>query len=220
MSDNPGTTPEQQGTPPAQQVQNPAPEQTPPGENWKARFDGAVLKLQQLTQANRDLETQLATKSSEIEQLKAQLGIKDTEKTVAVSERDKQLQQALTRVAELERENAELQGLKLKVKVAKDLNRPELMKIVDRIPNLTDEEALKTVMTDFASFADDLVKEREKQLLAGITPGAGPGGPQVTTPATSQAWMEKINSMTLGSPERTKALNDYGDWLEKQHQAG
>ena len=221
MTDQPAQTPDQQ-PPSDQQVQGNPPNTAggaPAGYIEIARYNGLVRKVEELTLANRGLTDQLAQKTSESEQLKGQLAVKDTEKTVAVGERDKQLQTALQRVAELEASERRLKGLELKVKVAKDLNRPELLKIAERIPDLTDEEALKTVMTDFLGFADDMVKQREQQLLAGITPASGPGGSAVNNaPATPKAWEDHINSLPLGSKEREKALMDYGDFLERQHQ--
>lgn len=154
-------------------------QQGDPGENaetWKTRYTGLVRKVEELTLTNRDLTSQLATKTSENEQLKAQLGLKDTEKSVAISERDRQLQAALQSNSGLESELTELRAMKLKLKVMKDLKAPHLLKILDRIPNMTDEEALKTVMSDFNSFAADLVQEREQQLLSGMTPPLGGGG--------------------------------------------
>lgn len=213
MPEDNAQTPEQQ-VPPVQQA--PAAPPAPPAEDWKKRFDGAVLKIQELTQQVRDLTAQLELKSSENEQLKAQLSTKDVEKTVAVGERDKQLQEALQAKSALETEVNRLKALELKLKVIKDINQPALLKIVERIPDLTDEETLKTVMKDFADFAQEAASQREKQILAGVTPGVGPA-PVASAPATEKAWEDKINSLPLGSVERVKALNDYGDWLEHKH---
>lgn len=209
MSDQqPG--PVDQGNPQQQPQANPPANQ---GE-LQARLNGAIQKIQELTLSNRDLTAQLTQKTSEIEQLKAQIGLKDVEKVAAVGERDKQLNDALQKVQQLEKSNADLQGLALKLKVAKELKRPELINILDRIPSLTDETVLRDVMNDFIGFADGLVKEREKQILAGYTPDLGPGGVSKPGPADERQWQDKINSLPLGSPERAKAFNDYGDWLE------
>jgi hypothetical protein len=225
MADDPTKTPDQQGNPPGQQDGGnpPAAEagnNPPAGYVEQARYNGLVKKVQELTLQIKGLEGQLATQSSEAEQLKGQLAVKDTEKTVAVGERDKALQEALQKVSALEKENKELKGLQLKVKVINELERPELLRIADRIPALEDEEALKIVLQDFAGFADDLVKKREEQLMAGFTPNLGGSGNHEVkaAPATAEAWLEKINSLPLGSKERTKTLDDYGNWLEKQHQ--
>ena len=190
----------------------------PEGYIETARYNGLVRKVEELTLTNRSLNEQLTAKSSEIEQLKGQLSIKDVEKSTAVSERDTRLNQLLSANSTLEQELKELRGLKLKVEVANELKRPELLKLAERIPALEDKEALKVIMSDFAKFADEAVSAREAQLLAGVTPSMGPGSVAPTEPASPQAWLEKINSLQLGSPERAKALSQYGDWLERQNQ--
>jgi len=203
---------------PDQQVETPGQQAQPPqGFIELARFNGLVRKVEELTLANRDLNTQLAAKASEIEQLKGQLGVKDVEKQVAVGERDKRLTGALTENAALIEEMKVLRGLQLKVQVAKELNRPDLLKIADRIPAVEDPEILKGIMQDFASFADDAVQAREKQLLAGLTPALGHGSVGPAAPSTPEGWVEKINSLPLGFPERNRALDEYGDFLERHN---
>jgi hypothetical protein len=192
------------------------PEDAPAGYIELARYNGLVRKVEELTLANRGLTDQLASKSSEIEQLKGQLAIKDTEKTVAVGERDSKLTTVLQENQTLLAELTELRGLQAKVQAIKELNRPELLKIADRIPAVQDPEALKTILLDFAGFADDLVKQREQQLLAGVTPAIGGVQPGPSRPQTGEAWLNYLNGLPLGSLERTKAFDEYGDWLEKQ----
>lgn len=203
--------------PPAEPVTTP-PATPPAGYIEQARYNGLVKKVEELTLAKRELETQLTAKSSEAEQLTGQLAIKDTEKTVAVGERDKALETSMTENQSLQAELTELRALKLKLEVAKELNRPDLVKILDRLPNLTDKEALTVVAQDFLGFADDAVSEREKQLTSGITPAIGPVSEAPATPASPQGWEDHINSQVLGSPERAKAMDDYGDWLEQANQ--
>lgn len=211
MTDGTETPVEQNGaTPPPQQQEKPV--------DWEARYKGSVRKVEELTIRVRDLEAQLAGVSSEKEQYKAQLGTKDVEKDVAVGERDKLLQTAVQEKSRLETELAELRGLKLKVEVIRELGRPELIRIADRIPAMTDKEALKTVLQDFAGFADDLVQQREKQLLAGVTPPPSSGGStKLVLPASEGEWEKHINALPLGSKERAKAFDDYYGWLEQKH---
>ena len=78
MSDTPDTTVQQA----------PAPAQPAEGFIELARYNGLMRKVQELTLVNQDLNTQLGLKSSEIEQQKGQLSIKDVEKQVALGERD------------------------------------------------------------------------------------------------------------------------------------
>lgn len=218
MPDDQATLDQQANTPGQQAGGQPG--TTDPSTDWKARFDGAIRKINELTATLKQKDDQLTTQSSEIEQLKSQLSVKDTEKTVAVGERDKRLETSLVENQTLQSELIELRGLKLKLEVANELGRPDLMKIAERIPAMTDKEALTTVMKDFAGFADDAVKAREKQLMAGVvqaTGGAGGGAGADTQPSTAESWLDKINNMPLGSKERAQAMDRYGDWLERQH---
>src|SRR5512142_2397153 len=76
---------------PQQQARNSSSEA--PSTDWKARYDGLVRKVEELTLTNRSLNDQLAAKTSELEQLRGQLVVKDAEKSTTVGERDKLLQQ-------------------------------------------------------------------------------------------------------------------------------
>ena len=209
-----------QTTPPAQQS-DATPATTPPadppaGYIEQARYNGLVKKVEELTLKLRETEGQLAAKTSEHEQLNEQLAIKDTEKTVAVGERDKALQTSLEENQALAAELNELRALKLKIEVAKDLNRPDMVAILDRLPNLTDKEALTTVAQDFLKWGDGLVSEREKQLSAGVTDPISPVTTAPAKPTSSEGWEQYVNSLPLGSPERLQATNEYGDWAESQ----
>ena len=217
MPDNNAALPEEPVEEPTPPQQTPAPRVTSPPEGFieKGRFDGAIRKVEELTLANRELNAQLTQRASEYEQLDAQLGIKDTEKVVAISERDKRLQEALTQNQELSSKVVDLQALALKVKVAKELGHPELLELADTIPNLTDEEALKTVMSDVMRFAETQVQAREQQLMAGVGPPPGPGNAVVDSPQSKEGWEEHVNTLPLGSPERARAMDKYGDWLER-----
>jgi len=186
--------------------------------DWKKRYDGQQIALQKLSLEKQDLQKQLDAKISEAEQLGAQLSLKDTEKTVAVGERDKQLQEALGKIQMLETENNELKALALKVQIARELKKPELIEIAEAFPNLTDKDMLTQVMKDIAGFSDNQVKARESQLLAGTLPTIVQGDASPAMPATEQEWMDRINSFDFGTPERQKALDQYGDFLNNKYQ--
>ena len=213
MTDINAQTPGQQETPGQQAPAASA----APTENWKERYDGLNKKVQELVLQARSLEEQLGSKSSELEQLRSQLTVKDTEKTVAVSERDKQIETLMKQSQTAESELRRLKALELKLKVAQDLKRPELIDIAKHIPDLEDEEALKVVMQDFARFTDEAVKAREEQLLAGVTLNAGGSQAKEAGPSTEQEWVRAIERATLGSRERRELMDAYGDWLEKTH---
>lgn len=207
-------TPGQQDTPPAQPASAPSVPTTPEGFIEKPRFDGAIRKIEELTLKQREQEAQLAQKASELEQLKAQLGIKDVEVTAAVGERDKKIEATLLELQTAQSELGKLKAMERKLKVIKEMGRPELVKIIDRIPDVGDEAVLKEVIGDFASFADGLVQQREQQLLAGYTPPTIVSQPSY--PNTQGEWLKHINSLELGSIERQEAVGAYGDFLEAQ----
>lgn len=219
MTDTLAPAPDQQAPAPDQQAPNPgvtAPDSTkteaPQGYIEQARFAGAVKTIEKLTTEKRTFEEQLAAKSSELEQLRTQLATKDIETTVAVSERDKNLQTIVQEKATLEADYGKAKAQLLKVEVAKELGKPELLLILGSIPDMTDKEALKIVMADFVRFREDGVKERESQLLAGVTPSLSSVVVAPEWPVNSDGWQKLLNSLPLGSPERAKAFAAYGDW--------
>jgi hypothetical protein len=185
--------------------------------DWEARYKGSVAKVEQLTVAQRDLQVQLDAKSSAMEQLNAQLGIKDTEKDVATRERDKRLEEEMLKNQELKTSNEQLTAFKLKADIASELGMPELLAIAEHIPNLTDKEALTVVMKDFSSFTQQQVKKREEQILAGVDVSTGAQHTEATTPTSDAAWEKHINSFDLGTPERNQAFEGYKKFLEETH---
>ena len=98
-----------------------------------------------------------------------------------------------------------LRALETKVKVANELKRPDLLSIADKLPSITDEEALKTVMSDMVRWSDERVQAREQQLMSGVTPGVSAAPSAPTEPATQEAWMQKLNgSGTTARPNARK----------------
>lgn len=211
------TTPTPETTPGQPAPQAPA-QPAPSGYIEQARYTGAIQKIEELTIASRTLSEQLAAKTSEIEQLRTQLGVKDAEKSAAISERDKQIQSYVQQQSSAEKELGELRAMQLKMDVAKELGRLDLLKVADTIPAMTDREALKTVMGNIAGLVEEAVREREKQLLAGITAPIENGGQKTNPlPASAKDWDGYLASLTLGSPERERAMDAYWNWLAGQH---
>ena len=231
MTEPLGTTPEQQAIALGQQAAPPPAGTTPPGttpqanpnpnlaqqvatpdETLEKRFAGAIRKLEELTIANRNLESQLVAKTSEMERLSAQLTNKDIEKTVAVGERDKNLETVLKAKQTSDTELGVLRAFKAKVDMAHQLGHPELIGIIQNIPDIADAEVLKVVMSDFVKFREDGIKAREQTLLSGITPSVSPVQSTTPLPSTSKSWQEHISGLPIGSAERTKAMDQWGQW--------
>lgn len=192
-------------------------QQAPTGFVEKARFDGLVRKVEQLTISERTKGDELALKTSELEHLKIQLGIKDGEKSAAVSQRDQQIAEMLASKQSIDSELSELRSMKTKLKVARELGRPDLVDVLDAIPNLADEEALKAVFSTFTNYADKAVKQREKEIFSGVTPSVSAAQSTAQVPASKDAWQTFINSKPLGSAERLAAQDNYWDWLTAQN---
>lgn len=178
----------------------------------KKRFDGLQLKVQELVEAKKATDALLAQKDAEIARLSGEITLKDTEKNVSIAERDKQLQEVVQSKSQAEAELAELRALKLKLEVVDELGRPELVKVLKSVPNLTDKDALKVVLEDFARFGDESAAARERQLLAGVTPPVSAAQASGASPQSHEAWTRHIESLPLGSTERAKAMDDYWSW--------
>ena len=195
-------------TPPQQaQTQPPAPQ-----EDWKKRYDGTIQTLEKLTLKNRELEEKLAQMSSEKEQLMSQLSIKDTEKSVAVGERDKILEQTLKDKEGIERELHELRAMKAKLDLVKKHDAGQVIPILDSIPYSEDPEVMEKIFTDFVSWGDNLAKNRQDQILAGWTPPVAAGSEKPAGgPNSAAEWMKKIQSLPEGQ-EKQQAWDDYFKW--------
>jgi len=208
----------QQTQVPGQQAQTTT---VPPTEDWKKRYDGQVRAIEQLVAEKRALEAELATLRTQVEQLNAQLSVKDVEKTAAVGERDNQIKTFAQQVAEKDAEIRRLKALELKVQVANELGNPSLLKIATTIPDVDDPEALKTIMKNMNDFVAQQVKAREDQLLAGVVPAGGVVTTTSSTPNSEEAWKRHIEEIPFSDPaKRRRALDDYGRWLQEKHTQG
>lgn len=185
----------------------------PDGYVDQTRFTGAMQKIEALTVANRELTDKLALSVSEVERMTVLLAEKDIEKTVAVGERDKRLETLVTEGTTTNLELEQLRAYKRKVEMAKTLGKPELIQMLDIIPDTQDEEVLKTVMTDIVGFADHQVQAREAQLLSGITPPVSPVDNTTVAPSTTEGWERHVNSLEPGSKEHKIASDQWGDWV-------
>lgn len=208
MNDDPETTPGQHTS------DQPGNSDTAPvgGTDWEARYKGSSRVIDQLTKDKKALEDQLVALTSENEQLKTQLTMKDTEKTVAVGERDKQLQAMIEAKTTTDSELADLRSLKMKVEVARELNDPGLLSIFESIPSVSDKDAMKALMQNISSWGDERVKAREKELLAGVTAPVAQAAPEMALPTTVEGWQKYINEAEYGTEEKAKRLNAFRDW--------
>lgn len=182
--------------------------------DWKGRYQGASQKINELMTKIQELNAQLLQRSSEMEQLRAELSLRGQENTIALGARDQQLNELLTAKSSQDAELARLRALAKKTEIAIAMGKPELLAVAKHIPDLDNEEALKVVMTELAQFGEAQAKSREQQLLSGMGQIAGGQvGTAAATLSSPEAWRREIESKPLHSTERKKMLDDYGKWL-------
>lgn len=197
------TTPEQQVETPVQQATTPP----APQEDWKPRYDGAVRKMQELSETIKGLQGQLEKKSSDIEQLQAQLSSKDAEFGATRTDFEKQFETLKSEQEQAKSELSRLRSFNSKVEIAKELGHPELIKILDTFPDTEDKDFLKKSMEAVTNFTISQVRAREQELTAGVTPTVvAPAG--AALPQTDQEWQKFIQSQPEGE-KRAEAWDLY-----------
>ena len=210
-----GTEGQGAATQPSAPVTQAPPAQAPEGFVEIARLNGALAKIQELTLANRTLTEQLAAKEQSVGSFQAQLAQKEAEWNAKAGEFTQQLETANTEKSSMASKLTEFDAMQLKMKIIAELGQPALYNILGVIPNITDEAALRAQITGLASFASDLVKKRETELVTGVLPITPPPGNK-QLPTTDEGWQNHINSYPLGSIERQKAFEAWQQFLFAQ----
>jgi hypothetical protein len=203
-------TPDQQPKDPGQQ----APTSSPPQDDYKPRYDGAVRKIQELTETLKGLQGQLGEKSSTLEQLQGQLSSKDAEIDAVKGQYETQVTAIKTEFDQAKTELTKLKALQTKLEVANELGHPELMRIFDTIPDVQDKDTIKKTMETVLNFSTSQVRAREQELTAGTTPS--PGTTTITMPKTQGEWIQRISNMPEDSKERKQAWDAYFEWAKTQ----
>jgi hypothetical protein len=180
--------------------------------DWEARYKGQVPLIERLTLDGRSKESQLVQLASEVEQLKAQLNLKETEKTASVSERDRQIQEIIQAKTTLESELKRLKALEAKVQVAKELKHPELLTVIDTIPSVEDPEALKTIMSNLVDWGENIRRQEQERILSGITPQTSSVPQTAATPASVDEWQRYISEAEVGSKEKLRRMEEFRNW--------
>lgn len=184
-------------------------------ENWEARFKGIQPKYQGALSQITTLTNQIAEKSSELEQLRAQLGVVAAEKDRIASDFGTQFQTLKTQLSETQAQLEPLRQQNAKLKVAKENGFADLLPILDAIPYASDETVMKDTMSAFKNVIDKKVEEREKQLLSGVTPKTPATQVAVTLPTTNDGWREYLNG-TSDQIEKDKRFNQFRAWGKTQ----
>jgi hypothetical protein len=195
-------------------VSTPASGAAPEGYVEVTRLNGALAKIQELTLLNKTLTDRTTELSGKFTTAQADLAQKESVWNAQQSEFTTKLGSADKAVAELNAELALSKALKLKMKLINELNAPQLYSVIDVIPDTTDEAVLKASIQKLAAFAGQIAQTREKELTAGVIPAEQRSeGP--AKPTTDDGWDKYVNSLPFGSPERSKAMEEWHAWLFK-----
>jgi hypothetical protein len=182
----------------------------------KARLDGALLKIQELTLRIQTLTDELTKKDQEIGRMSGEQTQKVTEweakqgeftKKITAYESEKSTHAEQLQKLELER---------LKIKLLTEAGKPQLFAVMDVIQG-NDEASLKASIDKLGSFAEAISRTRESELLAGVTLiSTNPKSTESPLPADDAGWQTYINGFELGSPERAKAFESWHNHIFKQ----
>ena len=196
--------------PPVQQVVAPVQQDK---EDWRERYTGSSRIINQRDDQIKILEAELAGKVSESEQLRSQLGVKDVEKSVAITSYQTQLQVALDKTNASEVELKELRAFKAKYDLALSLKDQRILPLLPSIPYVENPETMKQIMTTFMDWGDGLVRAREKELLSGVVP------PPLSVPikagpsfSTKEEWQKHVDGLVPGTQEKADAMKAWWAW--------
>ena len=192
--------------------------QTPPNQqvDWEARYKGLQAVLQPKYDAaiseNRTLTERIATLTSEVEQLKLQSGTAGAERDRVVADLTAQVSTLTQQNIQLSAQLTPLDQLNKKVRLASTLGLNDLLPVIEHIPYMDNEEALKEVMSNFAKIGDAKVRAREQQLLGGVTPTTAPLNQSPALPTTSDGWRKYTEDPNITRQERDNRFAAWRTW--------
>lgn len=190
-------------------------DKAPDGFVKKKRYTNLVQKVDTLTKALAEAQDTLTGKGEELTSLQKQLDeFKGTHETT-LAEREEKLSELEKQLGEKDQSLTKLQALEKKVSVIKELGRSDLLPVLDHIPG-GDPEQVESAVKALAELVDTQVKQREEQLMKGVVNTPDASSPASSAPATHKAWLQKIENLPLGTPERAEALKTYGEWGRSQ----
>jgi|GEM_PF-5560625 len=181
----------------------------PANGDLQQRLNGALAKIQSLTEANRLKDTTIAELQGQISKLHGDHAGEKAALTSTAGETERKLVEANALVASLKSELGVKDGTLLKLKLIRDNGMSGLLEIMDDIPNAADEAGQLAVLKRFQGFATKVGGAREAELLAGVTPAILAGAQIPAAPKDEKSWNAYIEGLPLGSTERAKAWDDY-----------
>jgi len=178
------------------------------------RLTSAMQKIQELTLANRTLADQLATFTTSSGELRVQLANQEASIATKASEHAKLVSEFEQRESGYKTELTANESLKRKLKAIKEVGRPELLSIIDILPEAADDAAQVIAIKGIAEFASQQAQVRETQLTAGITRTevvSQAGNKEV--PTSDDGWAKYMEQFPLGSEDRATATDQWFTYL-------
>jgi chromosome segregation ATPase len=207
MSDETTNTPEQQQTS-GQQVSD---NQSIDSTDWESRYKGLQRKYNTLVETKGELEGQLSSLTSQREQLEREKDTLSIEKDSLLKNNQSKIDELIATLHEKDGKLSELSKVQLKVQVANELGHPELLQLVNAIPDSDDPEVIKESMKNILGFTKAQIEKREAQLTEGLSPGETTSE-RAPMPSTEQGWLDLIGRQSLGSDDYNKVMDAYFNW--------
>jgi predicted RNase H-like nuclease (RuvC/YqgF family) len=183
--------------------------------DWESRFKGLQRKYNTLMEADGVKDEQLSKLQAEKERLEKQVDQLSVEKDSLSKDNQTKIDELTSTLTEKEQELAELSQIQLKVEVANDLGHPELLQLIDAVPDTDDRDQVEKAMKSIIGFTKSQVEKREQQLTDGLMPGET-SNDRTPKPETEEGWNDYIESLTLGSDEYNNAMDAYFNWTRKR----
>ena len=181
---------------------------SPANGDLQVRLNGALAKIQSLTEEGRRKDGTIVELQGQISALHGEHAGEKASLSAVASETGTKLQTALAQIESLKTELAGKDGRLLKLKLIRENGMSGLLDIMDDIPAVSDETAQLEVLKRFAGFAAKVSSARESELVAGVLPTPAQKV-TATVPTNSGDWMKFIESLPLGSQERQTAWEAY-----------
>jgi len=198
-------------TPPASP---PAP--SPPTTDWEGKYKGMI--------------TVLATKDKDLDKLKGEVGtlsdnLKELQDTTTAAQAtadaakvnaDQQIAELTGKITEGDTKLETAAAYRVKMEALKEY--PDLIGLADTIPNITDEETMKSHLETLSKQVDLVAEQKAERKAAGFTPG--PTTPtQGAYPFDSfETWGEALKK-AAGTKEFAKIDDAFGSWMHAQGQS-
>ena len=209
MSDEPNTTPDQQDQTSGQQAGD------HPETDWESRFKGLQRKYNLLMETKSELEEQLTSLTSQREQLEKKADTLSVERDTLLSENQTKINELTRMLDEKDNSIKELSSYQKKVKIAKEMGHPELVRVIDSVPNTDDEDTIKDAFKAIIELTQDAVRYREEQLFEGQMPG-GLDNDAPPLPTTERGWQDYVEKLPVGSQGRSDAMDAWFDFTQRE----